>query len=70
LRSTGFEHSVSVKSESVFTPAVYHVKNLASTCNVCVIENIVRGVNNHFTWEMPFNKSFRPLFMRLSRPLE
>ena len=61
---TEFEHSVSVKSESVFTPAVYHVKNLASSCTVCVIEieNIVRSVNSHLTWEMPLNKSFRPLF--------
>ena len=35
--STEFEHHISLNSESVYTPAVYIVKNMS--CDACVIEN-------------------------------
>ena len=42
--STAFGHHISLNSGSVYTPAVYYVKNMSVTG--CVIENInVRGVN-------------------------
>ena len=42
--STEFEQ-ISLNSESVYTSAVYNVKN--TRCDVCVIENNARGVNSH-----------------------
>ena len=47
--STEFEYHISLNSESVYTSAVYNVKNMS--CDVCVIENNVRGVNSHLTGE-------------------
>ena len=53
------EHHISLNSGSVYTPAVYYVKNMSG--DGCVIENINgRGVNSHLTWEKAISCSFRP----------
>ena len=70
--SAEFEYHISLNSESVYTPAVHNVKNMS--CDVCVIENNVRRVNSHLSWELKLQLStfrFDPfLFMRPSKPME
>ena len=72
--STEFEYHISLNSESVYTPAVYNVKNMS--CDVCVIESNARGVNSHLTWEMALKLQlstfhFDPfLFLRPSKSME
>ena len=72
--STAFGHHISLNSGSVYTPAVYYVKNMSV---MVVIENIdVRGVNSHLTWEMALKLQlstfhFDPfLFLRPSKSME
>ncbi|KAJ7369889.1 hypothetical protein OS493_035667 [Desmophyllum pertusum] len=58
----GFEQSISVDSETVYHPAVHHVKNVTS--DVYVYSDVC-DVSTHLTWQIAFNHSFRPLFSAL-----
>ena len=68
-----FECHISLNSESVYTSAVYNVKNVS--CDDCVIENNARGVNRNLgTDGIKLQLStfhFDPfLFLRPSNPME
>jgi len=56
--STEFEHHISLNSGSVYTPAVYYVKNMSVM--VVLSKANARGVNCHLTWEIALSCSFPP----------
>ena len=74
--STAFGHHISLNSGSVYTPAVYHVKNMSVMVVSSKIYINVRGVNSHLTWEMALKLQlstfhFDPfLFLRPSKSME